>query len=312
MKKGITLVELLVVIGITLILAGGIFYAYREVFQKGVSQSLVAKNEQEAQFLISTLVSELSSVGFGIDRSRLQILNNGGNLNDVGNSFIAISGNEVRFLSLATRQNNSAGCWSYVDNNGNIATQTARDYLGRECNTGNNRWKLCICLEPITKSCSGNCVVQNCADPQQNQSCRNMMVFDISNNPPNYPNDFITRYYLAQSSTASPLCANGTQTLMKQVGNDAPQPIIDCVGAFRVRYITNQNGSAVYSDSVDNVNNLLGLRLCLLLQIGGRQSVAMDVPQFSQSCGGGPVPNNNWRFYRWSAIEVDIPLKNIR
>lgn len=306
MKKGITLVELLMVIGITLILAGGIFYAYREVFQKGVSQSLVAKNEQEAQFLISTLVSELSSVGFGIDRSRLQIP-----------PLIAISENGVEFLSLATRQNNSAGCWSYVDNNGNIATQTARDYLGRECNTGNNRWEWCVCLEPITKSCRGNCVVPNCADPQQNQSCRNMMVFDISsnnsNNPPNYPNDFITRYYLDdQSQTASRLCANETRTLMKQVGNGAPQPIIDCVGAFRVRYITNQNGSAVYSDSVDNVNNLLGLRLCLLLQIGGRQSVAMDVPQFSQSCGGGPVPNNNWRFYRWSAIEVDIPLKNIR
>lgn len=290
MKKGITLVELLVVIVITLILAGGLFYAYREIFQKGTSQALVAKNEQEAQFLVYTLVSELSSVGFGVDRSRLQILNNGANLNDVGNSLIAISGNEVRFLSLATRQDANIGCWGYADANGNIATR-AIDYLGRPCTIGSNR----VCLEPVTKRLVG--------------TCNNALAFDIGNST--YPNDFITRYYLAQSQTASRLCAQGTLTLMKQVGSDISQPVVDCVGAFRVRYIINQGGNAVYSDSVDNVNNLIGLRLCLLLQVGGRQSVAMDVPQFSQSCGS-ITTNNDWRSYRWSAIEEDIPLKNIK
>ncbi len=306
MKRGFTLVELLVVMAIVLILAGGIFYAYREIFQKGTSQALVAKNEQEAQFLISTLVSELSSVGFGIDGSRLQILNNGTNLNDVGNSLIAISGSEVRFLSLATRQDANIGCWGYADANGNITTQ-AIDYLGRPCTISQNR----ICLEPITKI---------------TRSCANTLAFDIGDNN-TYPDSFITRYYLGTNPTASRLCADGTQTLMKRVGSDGQQPIVDCVAYFRVRYIVlGQNGNIEYRDCVpnntnwtcsgdgepeDDINNLIGLRLCMLLQVGGRQSVAMDVPQLSDTCGNlTSIPD--WRYYRWSVIEVDIPLKNIR
>ncbi|MFN7065372.1 MAG: PilW family protein [Aquificaceae bacterium] len=307
MRRGMTLVELLVVMAISLVIAGGLFYAYTEIFRKGTSQVLVAKNEQEAQFLISTLVSELSSVGFGIDSSRLKITN----LNDVqnGSSLIAISNSTVVFLSLATRQNANIGCWGYVDSGGNLTTR-ARDYFGRECSIGNNT--NCVCLEPLTKRCkTNNCIVQNCSDIMQNQNCRNALAFDIGDN--SYPNSFITRYYLYTSPTTSPLCAPGTLTLMKRVGNDTAQPVVDCVGYFRVRYI--YNDSTRYRDDVPNndIKNLLGLRLCLLLQMGGRQSVLlMDVPQLNATLCGNPNIQQEWRYYRWSAIEVDIPLKNIR
>ncbi|MFN3946691.1 MAG: PilW family protein [Aquificaceae bacterium] len=289
MRKGITLVELLIVMTITLILAGGLFYAYREIIKKGTSQALVAKNEQEAQFLISNLVSELSSVGFGIDSSRLKINYNGTNLDDVGNSLIAISGSEVRFLSLATRQYASVGCWGYLDSSGSLNNR-AKDYFGRNCNIGSSR----ICLDPLTKNL---------------KDCRNALVFDIGINN-SYPNSFITRYYLYSSPTASPLCAQSTRTLMKQVGSDSPQPVVDCVGYFRVRYI--YNDSTRYRDDIPDINGLLGLRLCILLQVGGRQDVLTDVPQLSNACGNPSNISPEWRYYRWAVIELDIPLNNIR
>lgn len=300
MRKGFTLVELLIGMAILLIISGGVFYAFRDIFQKGTSQALVAKQEQDVQFVVSTLVSEFSSVGFGVDRSRLVVLNNGTNLSDVtsSNAVIAISGSRIAFLSLATRQDTSIGCWGITDQNKNITTN-ARDYLFRPCSSAG--WGLptdtskVLCLDPISKR-------------DITSSCANALVFYVGDK--NYPADFVTQYYLATSSNASRLCATGTQTLFKRLGSDTPQPLLDCVAAFRVRYIT----STGYLDYVPNsdINNLLGIRLCMILQVGGRQSTQADIKNFSDSCGPTPVVSSDWRYYRWSTVEVDIPLKNIR
>lgn len=305
MRRAFTLVELLIVIAILLIVGGGLFYAYRDIFQKGTSQALVAKQEQDVQFIVSTLVSELSSVGFGVDRTRLVVLNNGTNLSDVqsSNAVIATSGSEVDFLSLATRQGSDIGCWGVTDAGKNVTTQ-ARDYFYRPCSSAN--WGLptdtsrVVCLNLITKQD----ITSNCA---------NALVFNVEDR--NYPADFVTRYYLGVSPTASRLCAFGTQTIFKRVGSDPSQPLVDCVGAFRIRYIVPDPIYGItYSDSVpsSDINNLLGIRLCILLQVGGRQSVQGNVPNFSSACGGAIVIPTDWRYYRWSIAEVDIPLKNIR
>ncbi|WP_340690441.1 type II secretion system protein [Hydrogenobacter thermophilus] len=296
MKRAFTLVELLIVMAILLIIGAGLFYAFRTIFRQSTTQALVAKQEQDVQFITSTLVNELSTVGFGIDRSRLQVLNNGTNLSDVGNAVIAINGSQIAFLSLATRQEESAGCWGVTDAGGNLATQ-ARDYLFRPCTSASwglpNDTSKVVCLDPITKQ-------------DITSSCRNALAFFVGSNI--YPADFVTRYYLDSSPTASKLCASGTLTLFKRVGSDTPQPLVDCVGAFRVRYITNQG----YADSVSDINSLVGIRLCMLLQVGGRQSVQSNIENFTDSCGGSIVIPNEWRYYRWAKVEVDIPLRNIR
>ncbi len=304
MKRAFTLVELLVVMVILLVIGAGLFYAYRDIFRKGTSQALVAKQEQDVQFIVSSLVSELSTVGFGIDRSRLKVLNNGTNLSDVqsSNAVIAISGSEINFLSLAVRQDTSIGCWGITDASGNLTTE-ARDYLFRPCSSASSSWGLptdtskVVCLSPISK--------QNITS-----NCANAVVFYVGTH--NYPADFVTRYYMGTSANASRLCAGGTQTLFKKVGEDASQPLVDCVGAFRVRYITAGSSGITYSDSVSDINNLMGIRLCMLLQVGGRQSVQSGITNFSSYCGAPLAIPTDWRYYRWSTVEIDIPLKNIR
>ncbi|QWK18967.1 MAG: type II secretion system GspH family protein [Hydrogenobacter thermophilus] len=302
MKRAFTLVELLIVMAILLIIGAGLFYAFRTIFRQSTTQALVAKQEQDVQFITSTLVNELSTVGFGIDRSRLQVLNNGTNLSDVqgSNAVVAISGSEIDFLSLATRQEESAGCWGVTDAGGNLTTQ-ARDYLFRPCTSAS--WGLpsdtskVVCLDLSTKQ-------------DITSSCRNALAFFVGDKI--YPADFVTRYYLDSSSTASKLCASGTLTLFKRVGSDTPQPLVDCVGAFRVRYIVQSGGSVNYADSVSDINSLIGIRLCMLLQVGERQSVQSNIENFSTDCGGSITMLADWRYYRWAKVEVDIPLRNIR
>lgn len=298
MKRGFTLVELLIGMAILLIISGGVFYAFRDVFRKGTPQALVAKQEQDVQFIVSNLVMELSTVGFGVDRSRLVVLNNGTNLSDVTDpqnpqAVIAVNGSHIAFLSLATRQGASIGCWGTTGQNNDVTTN-ARDYLFRPCSGANWGSSEVLCLDPTTKDI--------------NSSCSNALVFYKGDR--NYPADFITQYYLVdyRGNNKPGLCAEGTHSLYKKLGSDSAQPLVDCVGAFRVRYITNRG----YSDQVDNIDNLLGLRLCIILQVGGRQSTQANVNNFSESCGGPIYIPPKWRDYRWSTVEVDIPLKNIR
>jgi type IV pilus assembly protein PilW len=52
----------------------------------------------------------------------------------------------------------------------------------------------------------------------------------------------------------------------------------------------------------------------MIVQVGGRQSVPDNPPNYSQAggCDQFNYSNNDWRYYRWAVIEQVIPLMNIR
>jgi type IV pilus assembly protein PilW len=120
-------------------------------------------------------------------------------------------------------------------------------------------------------------------------------------------NDFAVRYYLS-NATLPKECAPGTFNLLKQVyGDAAQQPIASCVAVFRVRYFDGQG----YNTTIGDINNLRAIRLCLLMQVGGRMDTQMDPPNRFEQCGN-ITTNPEWRWYRWKLVEEDIPLRNIR
>ena len=119
--------------------------------------------------------------------------------------------------------------------------------------------------------------------------------------------DFAVRYYLSNTNLPRE-CSPGTFNLLKQVYGDAvEQPIASCVAVFRVRYFDGQS----YNTTIGDINNLRAIRLCLLMQVGGRMDTQMDPPNGFEQCGG-IVINNEWRWYRWKLVEEDIPLRNIK
>jgi len=119
--------------------------------------------------------------------------------------------------------------------------------------------------------------------------------------------DFAVRYYLSNANLPKE-CAPGTFNLLKQVNGDSTgQPIASCVAVFRVRYFDGQG----YTTNIDDINNLRAIRLCLLMQVGGKMDTQMDPPNRFEQCGDITI-NPEWRWYRWKLVEEDIPLRNIR
>jgi prepilin-type N-terminal cleavage/methylation domain len=299
-RNGITLVELLVVIAIVALSAGGIFFAYRSLVRETIRQSLFAKNEQDVEVLLTSLRKDLQGIGFGVPVDRLKVGTpacNGltafaGSNSVVGIAFNCSSGgDELYFLNLATRSFRNSGCWWVRDGSGNVATQGRRWTL-ENCPNSPATGERLLCLDMASKA------VANCNSP-------NTLIFTMGDRTS--INDFAVRYYLSSANLPKE-CAPGTFNLLKQVNGDAVgQPIASCIAVFRVRYFDGQS----YTTNIDDIDNLHAIRLCLLMQVGGKMDTPMDPPNRFEQCEDITI-NPEWRWYRWKLVEEDIPLRNIR
>jgi len=299
-RKGITLVELLVVMVIVALSAGGIFFAYRSLVRETIRQSLFAKNEQDVEVLLTSLRKDLEGIGFGVPVDRLKVGTpacNGltafaGSNSVVGLAFNCLSGNdELYFLNLATRNLRNSGCWWVRDGSGNVATE-GRRWTFEGCPNEPPTEENLLCLDMASKA------VANCNSP-------NTLIFTMGDR--DSIGDFAVRYYLSSANLPKE-CAPGTFNLLKQVNGDAAQqPVASCIAVFRVRYFDGQS----YNTTISDINNLRAIRLCLLMQVGGKMDTQMDPPNRFEQCGG-ITTNLEWRWYRWKLVEEDIPLRNIR
>ncbi|WP_333785370.1 type II secretion system protein [Thermocrinis sp.] len=299
-RRGMTLIELLVVIAITLILAGGIFYAYRTIVQQAITQSLVAKNEQDVETLLYQIRKDIATTGFGVPSNMLRFWPNPacGNLAGFASSNSTIgrvscgNSDEFYFVSLATREFTFSGCWWIVDNVGNINRQSRR-WTFEECpsipNTNSS-----LCLDLVTKSLLTAC------DPSR----PNTIIFETDG----YSLDrFAVRYYLRGTNLPKE-CAPNTFNLMKEISGDIPQPVASCIAVFRVRYY---DGVQYSENPPADFRNLVAIRLCMLIQVGGRTGALIDPPNTFERCGS-IATQPAWREYRWRLIEEDIPLYNLQ
>jgi len=304
-RKGITLVELLVVMVIVALSAGGIFFAYRSLVRETIRQSLFAKNEQDVEVLLTSLRKDLQGIGFGVPVDRLNVGTpacNGltafaGSNSVVGLAFNCLSGNdELYFLNLSTRSFRNSGCWWVVDGSRNVATEGRRWTL-EDCPNNPPAGERLLCLDMASKREIG-VATTNCDSP-------NTLIFTMGDR--NRIEDFAVRYFLSNTNLPRE-CAPGTFNLLKQVNPDAvAQPIASCVAVFRVRYFDGQG----YNTTIGDINNLRAIRLCLLMQVGGRMDTPMDPPSSFEQCGDIPR-NPEWRWHRWKLVEEDIPLRNTK
>ncbi len=299
-RKGITLVELLVVMAIVALSAGGIFFAYRSLVRETITQSLFAKNEQDVEVLLTSLRKDLQGIGFGVPADRLNVGTpacNGltdfaGSNSVVGIAFNCSSGgDELYFLNLATRSFRNSGCWWVTDMSGSIATEGRRWTL-ENCPSIPPTGENLLCLNMASKA-----IVANCNLP-------NTLIFTMGSE--SEIKAFAVRYFLSNTNLPRE-CARGTFNLLKQVYGDTAQPIASCIAVFRVRYFDGQG----YNTTIGDINNLRAVRLCLLMQVGGRMNTQMDPPNGFEQCGNITI-NPEWRWYRWKLVEEDIPLRNTR
>lgn len=291
MRRGVSLIELLVVMVLTFILGAGIFALYRSIVGSAAEESSIMKNQAQLNFVVDNLARLLSSAGFGIERNKLDYGN--GNVIDLQN-------NSLTILTRASTQNANAGCWGIIDENGAFQLQTApADPLpvsfttGRNCPSNPGQYSVRISIEDKSPNCSRNCLA-------------------FLNIPTN------TVSLSLSNQNLQPLCLQGTQRLMLDM-NGSSGDIVSCVGHLRFRYLRGQNGVVVAQDQPPPYNELVGVRLCMMVQLSESAPVrsANTEPTYTERCGGGsltqlnPALQNTWMNRKWSTVELDIFMPNL-
>ncbi|GAB6182261.1 prepilin-type N-terminal cleavage/methylation domain-containing protein [Thermodesulfovibrio hydrogeniphilus] len=309
-NKGYSIIEILIVIAIIGILAGGMFSAYNFMARENVQRHLVAKQEQDVAIVVAQLVKDIETAGFGVDRLNLASLT-------VGSSGIS-------FISLASREENLSGCWAMVKSDRTLDIKS-KNYLGGNCNLNPKDYWYVI-LDPVGKNnrCpSSTDYLCQCGNHLTycDEDFKNKMIFYATNRDDYaYPREFFVRYFLSSSNPPKE-CASGSFNLMKQLArDDSPyrieSPVVSCVLSFKTRAYVGNEYNPTLADTITDLSEFRNMiRLCMVLQVGGRQSTPTEQPQFSNDCGGGPAIDGNWwnntgRWYRWKVIEQDIVLRN--
>ena len=190
------------------------------------------------------------------------------------------------FYSLALRQENGIGCWK-------TSTSTApSDINERAC--PNDGYTMCF-------------------DSQKGEvtsSDRSVACFFTGGKS---LGDFLVKIFTDNSNLPRE-CLSGTSNLMIQVGTDTPQPIVSCVSDFKVRFLVQDpNGMVNIQDSPPNDIRLLkGVRYCFFVQLTERGGTSYIQPTFSNECGGTAISVQNWRNRKWTTVEMNVELPNLR
>jgi len=287
MRRGMSLIELLVVMVLTFILGAGIFTLYRNIVGSAAEESSIMKNQAQLNFVVDNLARLLSSAGFGIERDKL----------DYGNGkVINLQNNSLTILTRASTQEANAGCWGIIDEGGAFV-QTGHlpvsSTTGRNCPNNPGDYSVRISIQDKSPNCSKNCLA-------------------FLNTPTNTARLFLSNQNL------SPLCLSGTQRLMLDM-NGSSGEIVSCVGHLRFRYLRVQNGVVVAQDQPPPYNELVGIRLCMMVQLSESAPVrsANTEPTYTERCGGGsltqlnPALQNTWINRKWSTVELDIFMPNL-
>ncbi|WP_299229727.1 prepilin-type N-terminal cleavage/methylation domain-containing protein [Sulfurihydrogenibium sp.] len=325
-NKGYTIFELLVVIALSLIVGAAFYTFYNTVIKENISKSTIAKQEQDAFILANQVVKDLSTIGFGVDSDRLKI--NDGTACDLdpnNNPFLTFCYEQkqyayLAYLSLAGPEGQYAGCWGFIDRTGTLNTY----YIVND-NKDNVNKPFYLSYSYLNKQCppyAGNYIRLNTLkelketftyDPNNpDPSKRNSYAFYVGNN--RYPDDFKVIFSLDNKNLPKECAPGKIFNLQKTIGTSS-SPVISCVLDFQVKYV-GTDGSI--DDKIKDINKLSAIKLCMIVQVGRKQSVPDNPPNYSQA--GGCVQYNyyndanynEWRYYRWAVIEQVIPLMNIR
>ncbi len=314
MRKGFTIVELLVASAILIVLSIGLFYTYTRIFRVGTDVPLTIKDESELKVAVLQVVRDLQGIGFGMPTSYARVNTtspyDGTNWQNMDNDNYILSikhsgGNSyVVFLGLMTRINDTnTGCIALVENQSGTPVfkvpTGAKSIFEKDCPTDSGKYVFIYPPNPVNH--------QTFPPPTP--------AVGFYKDPSKTWDDYIGRLYLEPSSDSE--CAPGTYTLNRAEGSSV-FPVISCVKSFRVLYgISTASGTGMsYNSTISNIQDLLTLRLCLIAQVGKKKDTQLDPPNFSSSCISSPdLPSVSFssedRYYRWKVFEMDVPLRNI-
>ena len=296
--SGYTLTEIIILIALVGIFSAGFLSFFSGMLRTERQARFTIKTEADVSALRTFLKKELQSIGFGISADYLKT--NPGSCS----ASAVISGNNTAlcYLSLASRQTKWAGCWWLIDSSKNVFTN-ATSRFGGNCPVPLPAGKTCLFLN-YDRSIRG---IANC-----NQTIPSTVSFYLDGS---YPSDFLVRLFWSNSSTSTPdkSCHSDLQRSTLQLETkDNNQPVISCVYDFRIQYIDKSGNPLTMPPS--SLQDLVGIRVCLIVQAGGRGTIRyQEFLTYSERCGGDTIPlPGDYQFYPFKVIEEEVSLPNLR
>lgn len=294
--SGYTLTEILILIVLIGIFSAGFFSFFSGMLRTERQARFTIKTEADVSALRTFLKRELQSIGFGISADYLKT-----NPGSCGARAV-ISGDNATlcYLSLASRQTRWAGCWWMIDSSGNVFTN-ATSRFGGNCPVPPPAHKTCLFFN-YDRSRRG---IVNC-----NQTIPSTVSFYLDGR---YPLDFLVKLFISTTSTPDKSCHPALQRNTLQLETkDNNQPIISCVYDFRIRYIDKSGNPLTMPPS--SLQDLAGIRVCLIVQAGGRGTIRyQESLTYSERCGGDIIPlPGDYQFYPFKVIEEEVSLPNLR
>ncbi len=303
-NQGFTLLEILLVVGIAIFFLAALLTFYHGLLQTERGLRFTIKSEGDIAALRNFLKKELQTIGFGIASNFL--VTQAGSCSDTA----VLSSNNTAFcyLSLYSFNHKYSGCWWIISNNGSVLPSLALSRFSKTC-------------DPVGSLSN----THKCVFLDQN---RIFLGLDNCNLASNYPSSVAVYYgtgnspYPASARVILSLFENLTEDkschpdlskkgLGLQIGTNPFQPLVSCVYDFRVKFI-NKRGEVL--DIPPPIQDLSGVRICLILQVGGRSPYTrFSFPTYSERCGNLSFPTeDSYYFYPFRAIEEEVSFPNLR
>jgi type IV pilus assembly protein PilW len=304
-RRGLSLVELLVTIVITLILISAIYLSYLTLFKTSQRETVSSEAQIEKAVALEIMRLDIEHAGYGIATNSKDLP-------------IEWNGTMLTIRSVYNVANEKTNKWGVVkcDSSGNyhIITAEPEDFTNSD---------YVVALEPIggsTKYVFNGKFKDLCSSVTAN---RYYLLFSYDGNVTNGCSDqFCNKisYYLKESTAIPNYCLTNS-TLIRQ-SNGRKTPLVYCVYGFTVRFdwgngTVEENKAMLLTNSTTSASeireNLKLVRVYLLTQEGGYDPNYLSPENFTVEVDGKSVsfslpgnPNSKLRHCRWKVITLSV------
>ncbi len=293
MKRGFTLIEVLVVLAIVGIVLFAIFAVYKQVLFSYVRESSVAESNIEGVISLEMLRKDLEMAGFGIPASESPLSYDGTTLT-------------IRTTMLASKDETK--CWGYAYKN------TTKYFYAGEGDSS-------ICSSACYVALDTNYNLK--AGPCYSGSPSSFyLLFGVANSLPDYD-----KIEYNVSGTPPSSCAPSTSCLSRKDPStgSAFQPVLDCVKAFKVSFgLDTNNDGKIDSWSINLPTTsqqireeVREIRVFVLYQEGGKDpsftySGTVTLGDNSTGVLYSFTPTGDEVHYRWKVTSISVTPLNLR
>jgi len=305
-RQGITLLELLVAMVITLIVLSAAYFTYINLLKGFKGETVSIGTQMERLIGLEILRLDVEHAGYGIST-------------DETSPIIAWSGSSrtLTVRSTVNSANENTIGWALIDCSGagSAPSKISGDTLS------NNQTVVFLTL---SKSFKSNGLYGQCPDSGK------FLVFPYDSSVSNgcsqqYCNSIAFRLSSSQNLKT---CNPNTRNLLRVVGNGNGMPVLNCVADFQVRFDYDSNGDGKIDNSERNLNlssftgtNCSGTNDCLRKNLK-RVSVYILVQEgkFDRSysfTGSTSVDNvtlslpQDYTHYRWKVVKLSVKPMNL-